>query len=163
MTSRGGVSVLRTRWRHRRGFPSRRQQRAAARWSGESGGSLRFIGPQPHQRPPSPARNVRTREQKGGETLSSYSRLNHPGGGQSGPSHRCEPPHSMLGKCCVGAVWHDRSNGRYSFINREIQTITFKGESFILVFHLLVAVTFSTCQWGQVDQLTTKPAHPINC
>lgn len=29
---------------------------------------------------------------------------NHPGGGQSGPSHRCEPPHSRLGKCCVGAV-----------------------------------------------------------
>ncbi|TNM92591.1 hypothetical protein fugu_017993 [Takifugu bimaculatus] len=67
MTSRGGVSVLRTRRQQR--------QRAAARWSGESGGSLHFIGPQPHQRPPSPARNVRTREQKGGETLSSYSRL----------------------------------------------------------------------------------------
>lgn len=87
---------------------------------------------------------------------------NHPGGGQSGPSHRCEPPHTRLGKCCVGAVLHDWSNGRYSFINREIQMITFKGESFIFVFHLLVALT-STCQWRQVDHLRTKPAHPINC
>lgn len=60
---------------------------------------------------------------------------NHPGGGQSGPSHRCEPPHSRLGKCCVGAVWHDWSNRRYSFINSEIQMITFKDESFVFVFH----------------------------
>lgn len=84
---------------------------------------------------------------------------NHPGGGQSGPSHRCEPPHSRLGKCCVGAVWHDWSNRRYSFINREIQMMTFKDESFVFVFHLLVAVTFSNCQrssWS-TQNITSTP------